>query len=116
MQEVKNVLIAGATKIEGVTDNSGEASHIASLSFRGVRSEVLLHALEDKGIYVSAGSACSSNHPAISGVLTAIGLEKELLESTLRFSFSEYNTVEEADYTVKTLQEILPLLRKYTRK
>ena len=115
MQAVKDALIAGATKIEGVTDNSGESPHIASLSFRGVRSEVLLHALEDKGIYVSAGSACSSNHPAISGVLRAIGLDKDLLESTLRFSFCEYNTVEEAEYTVKVLQDILPVLRKYTR-
>lgn len=116
MKAVKDALIAGATKIEGVTDNSGESPHIASLSFRGVRSEVLLHALEDKGIYVSAGSACSSNHPAISGVLQAIGLDKDLLESTLRFSFCEYNTVEEAEYTVKVLEEILPLLRKFTRK
>ena len=116
MQAVKDALIAGATKIEGVTDNSGESPHIASLSFRGVRSEVLLHALEDKGIYVSSGSACASNHPAISGVLQAIGLDKDLLESTLRFSFCEYNTVEEAEYTVKVLEEILPLLRKFTRK
>lgn len=116
MQLVKDALIQGATQIEGVTDNSGESPHIASLSFRGVRSEVLLHALEDKGIYVSAGSACSSNHPAISGVLTAIGLDKDLLESTLRFSFCEYNTVEEAEYTVNVLKELLPLLRKYTRK
>lgn len=116
MNRVKQVLIDGATQIEGVTDNSGEAPHIASLSFRGVRSEVLLHALEEKGIYVSAGSACSSNHPAISGVLKAIGLEKELLESTLRFSFCEYNTVEEAEYTVQALKELLPMLRRFTRK
>lgn len=116
MQLVKDALIQGAIQIEGVTDNSGESPHIASLSFRGVRSEVLLHALEDRGIYVSAGSACSSNHPAISGVLTAIGLDKDLLESTLRFSFCEYNTVEEAEYTVNVLKELLPMLRKYTRK
>lgn len=116
MQLVKDALIQGATQIEGVTDNSGESPHIASLSFRGVRSEVLLHALEDRGLYVSAGSACSSNHPAISGVLTAIGLDKDLLESTLRFSFCEYNTVEEAEYTVNVLKELLPMLRKYTRK
>ena len=116
MNQVKQVLIDGVTQIEGVTDNSGEAPHIASLSFRGVRSEVLLHALEEKGIYVSAGSACSSNHPAISGVLKAIGLEKELLESTLRFSFCEYNTVEEAEYTVQVLNELLPMLRRFTRK
>lgn len=116
MSRVKEALIEGATKIEGVTNNSGEAPHIVSLSFKGVRSEVLLHALEDKGIYVSAGSACSSNHPAISGVLKAIGVEQELLESTLRFSFCEFNTVEEAEYTIKALEELLPMLRRFTRK
>lgn len=116
MQKVKRALIKGATAIEGVTDNSGEAPHIASLSFRGVKSEVLLHALENKGIYVSAGSACSSNHPAVSGVLKAIGLEQDLLESTLRFSFCEYNTIEEAEYTVEVLKEILPMLRRFIRK
>lgn len=116
MCAVKQALIEGATAIEGVTDNSGESPHIASLSFKGVRSEVLLHALEERGIYVSAGSACSSNHPAVSGVLKAIGLDEDLLESTLRFSFCEYNTLEEAEYTVKVLEEILPVLRRFTRK
>ena len=103
-------------QLDGVENHSGEAPHIVSLSFRGVRSEVLLHALEDRGIYVSAGSACSSNHPAVSGVLKAIGLEKELLESTLRFSFCEDNTIEEVTYTLQALQELLPALRRFTRK
>lgn len=116
MEQVKKTLIEGALKLQDVTNHSGEAPHIASLSFKGVRSEVLLHALEDKGICVSAGSACSSNHPAVSGVLKAIGLEKDLLESTLRFSFSEFNTIEEAEYTVKVLGELLPVLRRFTRK
>ncbi|MDD6071690.1 MAG: cysteine desulfurase family protein [Clostridiales bacterium] len=116
MEQVKRTLIEGALQLQDVTNHSGEAPHIASLSFKGVRSEVLLHALEDKGICVSAGSACSSNHPAVSGVLKAIGLEKDLLESTLRFSFSEFNTVEEAEYTVKVLGELLPVLRRFTRK
>ncbi len=116
MLSVKNALITGATKIEGVTDNSGDAPHISSLSFEGVRSEVLLHALEDKGIYVSSGSACSSNHPAISGVLKAIELDSSLLDSTLRFSFCEFNTLEEVEYTLEVLRELLPTLRKFTRR
>ena len=103
-------------EIPNVKDNSGEAPHIASISFLGVRSEVLLHALEEKGIYVSAGSACSSNKPEVSGTLRGIGLDKEHYESTLRFSFSIYNTVEEADACVKCLKELLPVLRKFTRK
>lgn len=116
MNRVKETLIRGAMQLEGVENHSGEAPHIASLSFRGVRSEVLLHALEERGIYVSAGSACSSNHPAVSGVLKAIGLEADLLESTLRFSFCETNTTEEAEYTVGVLKELLPMLRRFTRK
>lgn len=115
MFEVKNAFIKKAAKIEGVTSNSGEAPHIVSLSFTGVRSEVLLHALEEKGIYVSAGSACSSNHPAISGVLKAISLDNSLLDSTLRFSFCEYNTLEEVDYVVETLKNLLPVLRRFFR-
>ncbi len=113
---IKKYLIAEATQIEGVTDNSGEAPHIVSLSFRGIKSEVLLHALEDKGIYVSSGSACSSNHPSISGVLKSIGLDDELLDATLRFSFAERNTIEEVDYTVEALKQLLPMLRKFIRK
>ena len=99
-----------------VRNNSGEAPHIASISFQGVRSEVLLHALEEKGIYVSSGSACSSNKPAISGTLKAIGLTKEYYDSTLRFSFCIFNTKEEVDYTVNCLRELLPILRRFTRK
>lgn len=117
MEAVKQALVTGATAIEGVTDNSGVSPHIASLSFRGIKSEVLLHALEEKGIYVSAGSACASNHKAtVSGVLKAIGLDEELLDSTLRFSFCENNTVEEAEYTVRVLGELVPKLRRFTRK
>ena len=103
-------------EIPDVKDNSGEAPHIASISFLGVRSEVLLHALEEKGVYVSAGSACSSNKPEVSGTLRGIGLDKAHYESTLRFSFSVYNTVEETDACVDILKELLPVLRKFTRR
>lgn len=92
------------------------APHIVSVSFAGIRSEVLLHALEDKGVYVSAGSACASNHPSLSGSLKAIGLEGNLLESTIRFSFSVNTTMEEIDYAISMLNEVVPILRRYTRK
>lgn len=92
------------------------APHIVSVSFRGVRSEVLLHALEEKGIYVSSGSACSSNKKLpVSTVLKEIGMERELLDATLRFSFSRYNTEEELAYCVDVLREQLPVLRRYAR-
>jgi cysteine desulfurase len=92
------------------------APHIMNVSFGGVRSEVLLHALEDKEIYVSSGSACSSHHPTPSVTLTAIGLAKELLDSTIRFSMSEMTTREEIDYTLENIRQILPKLRRYTRR
>ncbi len=101
-------------KINGKTDHDS-APHILSASFIGVRSEVLLHALEDRRIYVSAGSACSSNHPSYSSTLQSIGLKLEQQESTLRFSFSVHTTKEELDYTYSVLEEILPMLRRYTR-
>lgn len=92
------------------------APHIVSASVEGVRSEVLLHALEERGVYVSAGSACSSNHPGISQALKAIGVRKDLLESTIRFSLSVENTEEELEYAVSCLGELLPVLRRYVRK
>ena len=112
-------LIAGLKPLGGVTINGSEdrtnAPQIVSASFGGVRSEVLLHALEDKGVYVSSGSACSSNHPGISGTLKAIGVKKELLDSTLRFSFGMFNKKEEIDYAIEVLKELLPVLRRYRR-
>ena len=116
---LKDYMIDRMGQLEGVTVNSlkgGQgAPQIVSASFQGVRSEVLLHALEDKGIYVSSGSACSSNHPAISGTLKAIGVRQELLDSTLRFSFGVFNTREEIDYCMEVLEELLPVLRRYHR-
>lgn len=119
MRELKAYFIQGIEKIpntviHGRTDQ-WSAPHIVSVGFAGIRSEVLLHTLEEKNIYVSSGSACASNHPAISGVLRSIGTRKEYLDSTLRFSFSEFTTKEEIDYTLETLYNCVPMLRRYTR-
>ena len=102
------------TQIHGLCDESS-APHIISVGFGGIRSEVLLHTLESKGIYVSSGSACASNHPAVSGVLKSIGAGREYLDATIRFSMSEFTTEEEIDYTLETLYNCVPMLRKYTR-
>ena len=116
IEKLKNSFIEKVTQLENVFSNSQEAPHIASISFTGIRSEVMLHALEDKGIYVSAGSACSSNKPHVSSVLEAINLSQDRLESTLRFSFSENNTMEQVDYAIECIGELLPMLRRYVRK
>lgn len=113
---VQGVLQLPEVRVNGLPGEES-APHVVSVSFRGIRSEVLLHALEDKGIYVSAGSACASNKaPKPSDTLRAIGLEKDLLDSTLRFSFSVFTTEKEIDYTLETLYDIVPVLRKYTRR
>ena len=103
------------TRVNGRTGRDS-APQIVSVSFAGVRSEVLLHALEDKGIYVSAGSACSSNKPAVSHTLSSMHLPKELLGSTLRFSFCFDTTEEEIDYCLQELSELLPVLRRFVRR
>jgi cysteine desulfurase len=118
IRTVRDKLVNELTQLEEVysnTDIDNGAPHIASISFVGVRAEVMLHSLEDKGIYVSSGSACSSNKSKESAVLSAIGLDKKRLESTLRFSFGEDNTEEEVDYAISTIKELLPMLRHYVR-
>lgn len=116
--EIKRSFVRQIKEIEGIVINGSEetsAPHIVSVSFEGIKSEVLLHALEEKHIYVSAGSACASNKPAISQTLKGINVKKELLDATIRFSFSFDTTFEEIDYCIRSLKEIVPRLRKYIR-
>ena len=116
---LKDRLVQGLSSLEGVTVHGrtgrDSAPQIVSAGFEGVRAEVLLHALEDRGIYVSSGSACSSNHPGVSGTLRGIGVRESLLDSTLRFSFGVFNTEDEVDYCLEVLRELLPVLRRYRR-
>ncbi len=116
----KQEFIDGIKRLEGIKINgligTESAPHIVSVSFEGVRSEVLLHALEERGIYVSAGSACSSHKSSVSPTLNGIGIEKKYLDSTLRFSFSSFTTKEEIMYCLSTLEELLPMLRRYARR
>lgn len=107
MYQLKERLAEGFLKLPDVRLNGMEiregAPQILSASFLGVRSEVLLHTLEEKGIYVSAGSACSSHKRKAAGTLSAMGMEAAQRESTLRFSFSEENTFEEVDYALEVI-------------
>lgn len=123
LYELKEYFISRIGEVEGAVVNacdlqklSETAPHVVSVSFADVRSEVLLHALEEKGIYVSSGSACSSNHPGISGTLTAIGVDRSLLDCTLRFSFSVETEKEELAETIEQLKRLVPVLAHYTRR
>jgi cysteine desulfurase len=120
MRALKEQMAEGLLKLPDVRLNGmapGEgAPHILSASFMGIRSEVLLHTLEDRGVYVSAGSACSSHKRKASSTLSAMGLPRDQIESTIRISFSEENTQEEVETCLEILGEVLPMLRRYSRR
>ncbi len=122
LYRLKKMLIEGVLCLEGIRINAlpegrveGTAPHVTSISIAGVRSEVMLHALEERGIYVSAGSACSAHKPQPSETLKAMGVDKNLLSSTLRFSTSIFTTEEEIHYTLQQMYDMIPMLRRYTR-
>ena len=111
---IKEVSDIPEVKINGPQGREG-APHIISMTVPGVRAEVLLHALEDKGVYVSSGSACATNRPHLSGTLEAIRLPRPYLDSTIRISLSGMNTEEDILQATSALHELIPFLRKYTR-
>lgn len=115
VSSIKQYFISKIKLFEGVKVNSeGEeySPYVLSASFTGVRGEVLLHTLEDKGIYVSTGSACSAKQNKDSHVLRAIGLKQGDITGTIRFSFSEFNSIEEVDYTIENIEKSLKFLRR----
>lgn len=116
MNEVKSKMLYGMKKnIDNIVLNSklseAFAPHILNVSFKGIRGEVLLHTLEQKGIFVSTGSACSSRKKEYSHVLTSMGLSEEEMEGSIRFSFNPYIEDEEIEYTIKVLKESVEELR-----
>ena len=115
VDEVKKYFMEKLRDMEEVKINScGKeySPYVLSVSFIGVRGEVLLHMLEEKGIYVSTGSACSAKSSKDSHVLEAIGLPKDHIRGTIRFSFGEDNSKEEVDYALDVIDESLKFLRR----
>lgn len=120
MYQLKERMAEGLSKMENITINGMAlregAPQIMSISVHGIRSEVLLHTLEERGVYVSAGSACSSHKRKPSATLSAMGLSAAQIENTVRISFSEENTFEEVDYCLQVMNEVVPMLRRYSRR
>ena len=115
MSKAKNRLYEAITSdIKDIVVNSPEdaAASVLNVSFLGTRGEVLLHTLEQDGIFVSTGSACSSNKKGQSHVLGAMGLKHKEIEGAIRFSFSEFNTVEEMDYVADRVKFAVTKFRK----
>lgn len=116
LREIRDYFISRLGEIEDSIVNSPQdgASHILNASFLGVPSEILLHTLESKGIYVSSGSACSSKKKG-SRTLDALGISSEAKKSALRFSFSCYNSKEEMELVMEELKSAVANLRKITK-
>ncbi len=91
------------------------SSHIVSIRVKNVRAEVMLHALEEFKICVSAGSACSTNKPAPSHVLLAQGLPRKHIEETIRVSLGAYNTLDEINYFCDILIKEADKLSRFLR-
>ena len=108
-EAVPGLLINGPKPEDG-------AAHIVNFSFPGVRGEVMLHALEEAGVYASTGSACSSKKRKLSPVLLEMGVSPDRAEWALRFSLCPYTTEEEIDYAAKVAGEKYEILKKFQRR
>ena len=117
VDKIDKVAVNGCVKDENGNYKVREtAPHIMNISVLGLRSEVMLHALEEKGIYVSAGSACASHSKKESSTLKAMGADAATMDGALRISMSEFTTKEELEYVLETLKEIIPFYSRFVRK
>lgn len=122
MCDLKLRLWQGLCGISGAAVNGPDPScpqsapHILNVSFTGLRGEVLLHALEAQGIYVSTGSACSAKGQRVSRVLEAMGLPRPRLEGALRFSLSPDNTPAQMDEAVAACRKAVEQLSGFRRR
>ncbi len=116
-EKLKNGILENIERVKiNEALNEYQSGHILNVSFLGLRSEILLHSLEMHQIYVSTGSACSTNKPMPSHVLSAIGCSAEEIDSAIRFSFSQDITNEDIDKTIDALIKEVATIRKYVRK
>lgn len=119
LNQMKAYVIDGIlNEIPGVRINSPVspkfAPHILSVSFKGVRGEVLLHSLEQEGIYVATRSACSSKKKSRNHVLDALQLSPEEAEGTIRISFSSFNLQDELVYLIEKIKHHVASIRRIT--
>ncbi len=115
LKKVSNELRSGLEKIDGVVINTSKefaAPHILNFSIPHVKSEVFVHALEEKNIYVSTTSACSSKQKTISSTLIAMGIPEERAGSAIRLSLSYYNTMDEVKKVLSAVEQTVEGLRK----
>ena len=123
LYELKEFFLQEVSKFDRVGINGCDlekvretAPHIINISVKGLRSEVMLHALEEKGVYVSAGSACASHSKKESSTLKSMGATAEEMDGALRISMSEFTTREELEYALQALKEVIDMYSRFVRK
>ena len=123
LYELKEFFLREVSKLDRVSINGCDpakvretAPHIINISVKGLRSEVMLHALEEKGVYVSAGSACASHSKKESSTLKSMGATPEEMDGALRISMSEFTTREELEYALASLKEVIDMYSRFIRK
>lgn len=115
MERLRN----GISHIKGITIHTpkeNHAPHILNFSIKGLKSETFVHALEEKDIYVSTTSACSSKKKAASKTLLAMGVPQDEAESAIRVSLTYSNTVEEAEIAAKAIADTVKHLSEVIKK
>lgn len=124
LQEIKSSYIEGIDHLNEkygnikilTPQNDLSAPHILNIIFGNIRSEVLLHSLEEDEIYVGTGSACSTHSNEKSRVVSAIGVSNDEKDSSIRISLGDYNTLDEVSIVINALDNKIPILRKFVRK
>lgn len=114
-RRLKEQLVGQVEKIKVNGEEDVSAGSVLNISFLGLRAEILLHALEARGVYVSTGSACSTHKPMPSHVLTAMGCTPKEIDGAVRFSFSKNTTEQEIDQAAEIIREEAENIRKYMR-
>lgn len=117
LRELRKAFLSGVADLPGAEVLSPEdgAAHIVCITLQGVRGEVLLHALEEKKVYISTGSACTSKK-GVGHAAAALGLTRLEAEGVVRISFSPFNTPEEADAAARAIAEASAELRRFIRR
>lgn len=114
LQELRSTLIEKLTKIPGTTLNGNGSPHIANFSFKGIEGESLALRLDEKGVQVATGSACSSTDLEPSHVLLAMGKTREQAHGSIRISIGRYTTKEEIEIACQVIEEEIKQLRRFS--
>ena len=117
IEKIDRVSVNGVKKDEtGAFLVKETAPHIMNISVKGLRSEVMLHALEEEGIFISAGSACASHSKKTSSTLKSMGKSAEEMDGALRISMSQFTEKEDLVTLIDAIKRAIEVYGRFVRK